>query len=293
MTRLRKFLREPLLHFLVLGALLFVLFDLVGTPPEAPTERIVVSAAKVENLAELFRRTWRRPPNQAERDGLIDDYVKEEIFYREALALGLEQDDSVIRRRLRQKMEFLSEDVAEQVEPTDDDLRAFLAEHRDRFRTPPRVSFAQVYLSPDRRGRDTERDAGRLLTALSSGEADAPETGDPFLLEQEFRNLAPYDVERLFGRSFAERLAELPVDRWSGPVASPYGLHLILVHERTEGGLPELDQVRDAVALEWRAARRQEVNEALYDGLRERYEVTIERPSGTDDPAAAAAERQR
>jgi hypothetical protein len=293
MTGFRNILREPLLHFLVLGAGLFVLFGVVGEPAEERSDRIVVTEAKIDNLAELFERTWRRPPTPEELDGLIADHVKEEVFYREALALGLEADDPVIRRRLRQKMEFISEDVAEQAEPTEDELRAFLAEHRDRFRTPARISFVQVYLSSERRGRDTEGDAERLLASLSTGAADAAESGDPFLLEREFRDLAPYDVERLFGRPFAERLAGLPIGSWSGPVASPYGLHLILVRERTEGGLPELEEVRDAVALEWRAAQRQAVNEAFYEGLRERYEITIERPSEPDDPAASVAERRR
>ena len=292
MTRFRNTLREPLLHFLVLGAGLFVLFGVVGESADEQPDRIVVTAAKIDNLAELFERTWQRPPTEAELDGLIADHVKEEVLYREALALGLDADDAVIRRRLRQKMEFISEDVAEQAEPTEDDLQAFLAEHRDRFRAPPRISFVQVYLSPERRGRDTKGDAERLLASLSTGAADAAEAGDPFLLEREFRDLAPYDVERLFGRPFAERLAELPVGSWSGPVASPYGLHLVLVRERTEGGLPELEQVRDAVALEWRAARRQEVNEAFYQRLRERYEVTIERSHGTDAPAASVTEPQ-
>jgi hypothetical protein len=286
-TRLQSVLREPLLHFLVLGAGLFALFGVVGGPAEERPGRIVVSAAKVENLAELFERTWQRPPTRAELDGLIQDHIKEEILYREALALGLDDDDTVIRRRLRQKMEFISEDVAAQAEPTEADLRAFLAEHRERFRAPPRISFVQVYLSPERRGRDTEGDAARLLASLSAGEADAAGAGDPFLLEQDFRDLAAYDVERLFGRPFAEQLAALPVGSWSGPVESPYGLHLVLVRARTEGGLPELDQVRDAVALEWRAVRRQAVNEAFYQGLRERYEVIVERPAENAAPAVA------
>jgi hypothetical protein len=198
----------------------------------------------------------------------------------------------VIRRRLRQKMEFLSEDVALQAEPTEGELRAFLAEHPERFRVPPRVSFAQVYLSPDRHGEDTRGEAQRLLAALAAGEADPADSGDPFLLEQEFRDLAAYDVERLFGREFTERLADLTVGSWSGPVESPYGLHLILVRERIEGGLPDLDEVRDAVTLEWRGARRQEVNEAFYQGLRERYEVTVERPAWAGDAPASVAKGQ-
>jgi PPIC-type PPIASE domain len=292
MTSLRKVLREPLLHFAVLGAGLFVLFGLVGGPAEEPPDRIVVNAAKVENLAGLFERTWQRAPSEAELDGLIADHIKEEILYREALALGLETDDIVIRRRLRQKMEFISEDVAQQAEPTEFEMQAFLDEHADRFRRPSRLSFVQVYLSPDRRGEAVWGDAERLLVALDAGKSDPAEAGDPFLLEQDYRDLATPDVERLFGGAFAARIAELPVGRWSGPVESGYGLHLVLVRERTPAKQPALAEVREEVANEWRAARREEVNRAFYDGLRANYEVTVERPSWAGSRPSAVAERQ-
>jgi hypothetical protein len=293
MTRLQRILREPLVHFLVLGAGLFLLFGVVGEPADERPDQIVVTEAKIENLAELFERTWRRPPSEAELDGLIKDHIKEEILYREALALGLERDDTLIRRRLRQKMEFISEDVAAQAEPTEAELRAFLADHVDRFRAPARISFTQVYLSPDRRGDDAWSDAERVLVSLDTGKSDPADAGDPFLLEQDYRKVTAGDVERLFGGAFAARVAELPVGRWSGPVQSGYGLHLVLVRERAPARLPDLDEVRDSVANEWRATQRQEVNEAFYEGLRERYEVTIERPSEADDPATSVSERKQ
>jgi hypothetical protein len=167
---------------------------------------------------------------------------------REALALGLDRDDTVIRRQLRLKMQFISEDFAPRTEPTEDELRAFLAKHADRFQSPSRVSFTQVYLSPDHRGEDAWSDAERLLVVLSGGTSDPAEAGDPFLLEQDYRDLAQPDVERLFGQAFAVRVGELPVGRRTGPVASGYGLHLVLVRERTPARLPELAEVRDAVA---------------------------------------------
>jgi hypothetical protein len=284
MDRLRKILREPLLHFVVLGAGLFVLFGVVGGPAEERPDQIVVSAAKVENLAELFQRTWRRPPTQAELDGLIADHVKEEILYREALALGLETDDIVIRRRLRQKMEFLSEDVAAQGEPSEAELEAFLAEHAERFRAPARVSFSQVYLSPERRGAEAWTDAERVLVALDAGKTDPAASGDPFLLEQDYRQQTPHDIERLFGEQFAAGISGLPVGRWAGPVQSGYGLHVVLVRERNPEHLPQLDEVRDAVLRDWQAARRDDANRAFYDTLLARYEVTVERPAAPAEP---------
>jgi hypothetical protein len=276
----------------VLGAGLFALFGVVGGPAEERPNQIVVSAAKVENLAALFERTWRRPPTPVELDGLIADHVKEEILYREALALGLDADDIVIRRRLRQKMEFISEDLAQSAEPTADELQAFLAERAERFREPSRISFAQVYLSPDRRGGDVWSDAERALVALNTGSSDPAETGDPFLLEQDYRDLAAPDLERLFGGAFAAQVAELPVGRWSGPVESGYGLHLVLVHERAPARLPDLAEIRDAVANEWDAGRREEANRAFYQALRANYEVTVERPAWAGERPAKLAERQ-
>jgi PPIC-type PPIASE domain len=292
MTGLQKILREPLVHFLVLGAGLFVLYGVVEKLADESSDRIVVTEAKIGNLAGLFERTWRRPPTAAELDGLIEDHVKEEIFYREALALGLDRDDTVIRRQLRLKMQFISEDFAPQTEPTEDELRAFLAEHADRFRSPSRVSFTQVYLSPDRRGEDAWSDAERLLIALSGGKSDPAEAGDPFLLEQDYRDLGAPDIERLFGGTFAAQVAELPVGRWSGPVESGYGLHLVLVRDRTDARLPDLTEIRDAVANEWRAVRKEEANRAFYEALRARYEVTVERPQSAGENTTRVAEDQ-
>ena len=222
----------------MLGAGLFVLFGVVGGPTEQRPDQIVVTEAKIGNLAQLFERTWRRPPTQEELDGLIEAHVKEEILYREALALGLERDDIVIRRRLRQKMEFISEDVAPPAEPTEAELQGFLAEHADRFRKPSRVSFAQVYLSPERRGANARSDAERLLVGLNTGRSDPAEAGDPFLLERDYRELSAHDVERLFGGAFAAEVAKLPVGRWSVPVESGYGVHLVLVRDRPPRASP-------------------------------------------------------
>src|SRR5262245_12825913 len=159
---MKAWLREPLLHFLVIGAALFGLYRLVGGAEQGPRE-IVVSEAQVEALAQNFSRTWMRPPTAAEVRGLVDDYVKEEIYYREAIALGLDRDDTVIRRRLRQKMEFVSDDVAATREPTEADLAAFLESNAESFADPPSLSFRQVFFSGDKRGAGAQSDARQAL----------------------------------------------------------------------------------------------------------------------------------
>ena len=227
-----------------------------------------------------FSRTWQRPPTREELDGLLRDRVQEEVYCREAMALGLDKDDTIIRRRLRQKMEFLTEDVAALAEPTDDELNAYLKAHADTFRVQRRFTFSHVYLNPERRGENLARDTGQLLAQLQQAgdKADVSELGDSFLLEHKFQSLPASEAVKQFGEKFATELGKLAPGQWQGPVESGYGVHLVWVAERTEGRVPALAEVRDAVRREWANARRLEPNEKLYQDLLKRYVVTIERP---------------
>jgi hypothetical protein len=284
---IRRILREPLLHFLVLGAGLFVLNAVLDPDGggERP-DRIVVDARQTERLAEQFQRTWMRPPTRRELDGLVEEHVKEEILYREALALGLDRDDLVIRRRMRQKMEFLNADLAEREQPTDADLRTFMEVRPEMFRSPGRVSLRQIYLDPD--GPDgpvaeRARDVLKRLSADPEGGTSADAEGDPTLLPRELNAATEAGVARIFGDAFAAALADAPVGRWFGPVESGYGVHLVRVSAREPGRLPALDEVRPAVEREWSAARRAEADSRFYEALRARYAVEIEMPP--DKPA--------
>lgn len=291
MTSWRNWRREPLMHFLVLGMALFAFYRWQNPPGSttgpAPQE-IVVTRGRIANLAESFARVWQRPPTQAELDGLIEDYVREEVLYREALALGLDRDDTILRRRLRQKMEFISEDVAAQAEPTDDELQQYFAEHADAYRVDPRLSFRHVYLSTDRRGETVRDDAAVLLEELRGAgtDADISEIGDPLMLEPQFVDIPLRDVASLFGAAFATQLADVPAGEWTGPVESGYGLHLVYLDDRTPGRLPELADVREAVLRDWLAEQRREANEALYHALREQYTITIEQPESIEPSPA-------
>ena len=282
-----RWFREPLLHFLILGAALFWLAGALGDPASGRADRIVLTAGDVEQLGAGFERTWQRPPTEEELAGLLEDRVREEIFYREALALGLDRDDTIVRRRMRQKIEFLSEDLAA-AEPGDADLESWLAAHREAFRQEPRVAFRQVYLSRDRRGEAVRADALRLLAELRAADADLDPAaqGDPLPLPAETDALSASDVSRLFGGAFSARLFELEPGRWEGPVESAYGLHLVFVRERVEGRDPTLAEVREAVAREWLADRRRQAREAFYRDLRSRYEVEIAEPGSVAAPAA-------
>ena len=272
-------LREPLFQFLVLGGALFGLFHLVdGRKAERPA-RIVISSARIANLADGFARTWQRPPSTEELQGLVDDYVRDEVFYREGRAAGLDRDDVIIRRRVRQKMEFSAED-ATVPEPSDAQLVAYLEANPERFKSEDHLTFHQVFLSATRRAATIDDDSKRVASALTGADAaiDATALGDAFLLGEEFQAVSPKEVAGIFGDGFAKRISVMEPGRWQGPVPSSFGQHFVYISERIPGGVPPLDAVRQAVRREWSNARRLEAEQKLYASLRERYEIVVEMP---------------
>jgi len=291
---MKKLLKDPLLHFLLIGAALFLVFGLIKGPVGNDENRIVITGGDVESLQANFVRTWQRPPTESELAGLIEDKVREEIAFREAVAMGLDKDDAVIRKRLRMKMELLVEDIAGLSSPSDAELAAYLQEHRDSFRQEPQVSFKQVYLNSDKRGAAVEADARKILAELAAAGpgADPGTYGDPNMLPEEFPLYYAGDVARLFGESFASELLQVQVGQWTGPVASSYGLHLVFVRERIAGRDPELSEVREAVEREWTAKRRRELKDETYKKLRERYTVIIEDTGPGEDNSKAATKVQ-
>jgi parvulin-like peptidyl-prolyl isomerase len=287
MNWLGRVFKEPLLHFLVLAAGLFMLSRFFSeTPSGENPDTIVVSGQRIKSLILAFHRTWQRPPSQQELDGLVEDFIKEEVFYREALAMGLDRDDTLIRRRLRQKLEFVAEELADAVEPTEQQLQQFLDEHPDSFRVERHATFSHIYLSRDRRGDSLEADARQLLDKLRAADNepfDPADQGDSFLLPHYHENLREGEISNLFGQDFGPQVLAVEAGQWSGPCASAYGLHLVLLHEKTAGRVPTLDEVRAAVRRDWYAARRAASKKDFFLGLRKRYEVVIEMPKVTDE----------
>jgi hypothetical protein len=281
---LRSLVREPLAHFLLLGALLFFLDGWLRPATTAAADsRIVVSEARVHNLTRNFVRTWQRPPTREELAGLVEAHVREEVMVREALALGLDRDDAIIRRRLQQKLEFVSEGAAALAPPTDEQLEAYLKAHPEAFRAPPRVTFVQVYLDPARRKGALDADAARLLETLNGAGAprDPTSVGDRLLLlEPRYENLPQPEVASQFGAEFAAALVKQPTGRWAGPLASGYGLHLVRVEQLQPRGTPALGDVRPLVEREWSNARREELARAFYERLRAKYAITVQMPEG-------------
>jgi hypothetical protein len=277
---MKKFLKDPLLHFLLIGAALFLVFGFFKGPAGNEENRIVITGGDIEALQANFARTWQRPPTDSELSGLIENKVRDEIAFREAVAMGLDQDDGVIRRRLRMKMELLVEDIAGLTSPTDEELQTYLEEHMDSFRQEPQVSFKQVYLNSDKRGAGVDEAAKKMLAELAAAgpNVDPESYSDPNMLPKGFSLSYVSDIEKLFGPSFANGILDVEPGNWGGPVMSSYGLHLVFVRERIEGRDPQLAEVRETVEREWTAKQRREFKEETYKKLRERYAIIIEEP---------------
>ena len=289
---MKSLVREPLVHFLLIGAALFLVFGLFNNPVGPQSDRIVITPGQIEFMKANFTRTWQRPPTEQELQGLISSHVREEIFYREALALGLDRDDPIIRRRLKQKLEFMSDDLAGVATPSDEQLRTFLETHPERFRIEPQVAFRHIFLDIDQRGNTALDEAERLLAELSdAGKTTDPDTlGDNLMLPKSF-NLSPAsEIARLFGQSFSIEIIKIEPGQWAGPIRSGYGLHLVLVDEQVDGRLPELSEIKEFVEQEWSAAHKRELKEGIYKKFREKYTVVFEQPTtGGNSPQAVSA----
>jgi hypothetical protein len=236
--------------------------------------QIVVTAAEIERLSDNWSKKWNRPPTEIELKGLIDSYIKEEVYYREALALGLDQDDTILRRRLMQKMEFLSNDLAELNQPDETALSKYFLDNQEKYEILPRISFTHIYFSADKRGAKAFEDAKDVLSGLNA--LRAPEKGDSFMLEYDFVQETPFEVARLFGNNFSEKLFTLEANNWQGPIESGYGLHLVRISEKIDASMPELASVIDKVRTDFMFEQRQRVNREIYERFKERYEIVIE-----------------
>ena len=271
-----KWLRDPLTHFLLIGGGLFLLYNLVNDPQAmGDINRIEITPERLDQLSAGWQSQWRRPPTDEELDGLVKEYVRQEVLYREAVAMGLDQDDTIIKRRLAQKLEFLAEDIAGQVEPDAETLERWYEENADRFLEPPRVSFEHIYFSLDAQEDARQRAQDALVLLEREPSISRAELGDAFLLEQKYQDLDQRQVAALFGMDFAASIFQLPVNSWQAPVTSGYGEHAVRVISRAEGYIPPLGEVSDQVMNEFMREQRQAANDAVYEELRSRYEVVF------------------
>jgi hypothetical protein len=274
MSRFKNIWREPLVQFLLIGALLFLVFDVRQDEDGMTPNRIMVDSGQLQQFVARFERTRMRPPTETELAGLIEGYIRNEVYYREALAMGLDQDDPVVRQRMGLKLEFLLDDLAAEEIPDDELLTGYLQRNPDKFRDESQHSFIHVYFNPDKH-QDLAADIKKALTRLEDGVP--PETqGDRMLVEQTYVMVGESEIARVFGGSFAEQLVKLEPGGWAGPLYSGYGAHLVKMTAKQDERFPALEEIRDEVQREYMVERRQELKDATYQKLREGYEIVVE-----------------
>lgn len=275
---LRKTTREPLVRFLLIGIAVFALYGLVDdSPASIPSDSIIVTPEKIEQLADGFEEIWRRQPAEAELEGMIENYIREEVYVREALALGLDQDDAVIRNRLRQKMEFLSASGAALLEPSEDELRAYFETIAAQLTPDPRIAFEQVFLGES----ITEENIRSYLAALNDGKPRAS-LGRPTILPETVPLAPAVAVDGTFGEGFFDAVRDLEPNAWHGPIASGYGDHLVRLTERSRPGRPLFDAVRERVLQDWQRQKTEELAAQRYTLMRDRFEVVRPSPAAVE-----------
>ncbi len=280
---MKRLLREPLIHFLLIGAALFAVYHFTqpARAPSPASREIRLSSDQLTQLILLFQAQWKRQPTPPEFDRLVENKVESEVLYREALALGLDQNDEIVKRRMAQKMQFLAEDVAAAREPTTEELQAWFAQHTGLFAQPPRVSFRHLYFSPDHRGKNARADAAKALTQLTGQPEDtklAEGITDPFMFQDYYRDRAPDYLGKEFGPQFAQAVVKLSPGSWQGPVESGFGWHLVFVDTVIPGRVPDFEEIESDVQTAWLAEQKAQAWDKAYQEMRAKYTVLLPKP---------------
>jgi hypothetical protein len=272
--RIKRILGEPMLHFVLIGLALFAIYHRLS-PYQPGDSRIVISQGVVDDLISQHVAVRGRPPSDRELRQAIDTYVREEILYREGAALGLDRDDAVVKRRVRQKLEVMAEENASSAAPTDAELTAYLAANKNKFMQPAMLTFEQIFVGHASSSPEIRLVAARVRDAVERG--DNPERfGTASLLPQGMTNVPADLLARNFGDEFATALEQAPLGKWIGPIEGSFGSHFAKVTARTASWLPKLDDVRDKVVREWENERRQRARDQEYAKMRAKYQIDVE-----------------
>jgi len=278
---MKKIFKEPIVIFILIGGLFFALntwFAKKETPKE---KKIEISTSHIQQIGAQFSKTWMRQPTDEELKALINDHIRDEVYYQEAMAMGLDKNDAVIRRRMRQKLEMLLNDMAAARVPSDQVLTNFMNENKDKFRKEPVLSFQQIYLNPDKRS-DIKSDAISVLEDLKNGKK-SEELGDATMLGYAFSEYTQSEITRQFGEKFTQQIIKLKPGDWQGPVFSGMGVHIVKIDVFTSGKMPQLSEIRDKVEREWMAETSKELKDEAYEELLKNYEVVFEKTEGDDE----------
>jgi len=280
---MKRLFHEPLLHFLLIGVALFAVFQLVRpTPKPTPSSKqIQLSLDDLTRLALLFQSQWKREPTAPELERLMETKIQTEILYREALAMGLDKDDEIVKRRMAQKMQFLAEDTVPR-DPTTAELKIWYAKNSEQFAMPKRVSFRHLYFSPDRRATRARYDAVQALARLGGQPANAKlneSFADPFMFQEYYRDRGIDYLGKEFGPKFAQAVAKLPTGSWQGPIESGFGWHLVFVETEIPGRVPDFEEVEPEVKTAWLSEQKTLAWDNAYMEMRAKYTVLLPNPS--------------
>ena len=290
-NRLRKFASQPLVQFFAIGALIYAAYAYMGDQAiDDGGKQIAVTAGEIAALEDSWKKRWNRAPTPQELQGVVRQLLRERVLAREATAMGLDRDDVVIRRRLAQKLEYLSQDLLGVGTPSDEELAAFLAQNARAYEKPAFVTLTHIFFDPDTRGEQALEEAKNqkvVLANLKVAPTDARSYGDQFMLQSYYPERTYADLSKLFGSGFVDALKELSVGEWHGPVLSGYGVHLVYIHHREDAVPAKLEDVKDRVLADWQEKRRKELGEKYLSGLLERYQVSIE----SENPALKSLEQ--
>ena len=288
MRILKNIINNPLLHFFILGALIYVAYGRFGVQDYSDPERtIVVTPYTINWLEDTWEKRWNRPPTAEEKEGMIQEYVKESILYRQALEMGLDKDDVIVRRRLAQKLKFLTDDLIDIPEPSEEELSGYFKDKIDQYKSPDLTTFTHIFFDPDKREENTltdAEDAKSKLQKLENPTEGLDKFGDNFMLQSYYPEKSEQEISKLFGSQFAKTISEQSPGEWQGPILSGYGTHLVYVNGRIKTPEPAIEDVRDQVIVDWEDEKRKEINDQFYESLLSRYEVIIEEAPEEQEP---------
>jgi peptidyl-prolyl cis-trans isomerase C len=294
LSTVKRWLREPLLHFLVIGLLLFGVYAYTNRGRigiESPRQ-IVLSLDELRTMAAYFESQWNRPPTPQEFQAMVEDKIKEEVLYREGLAMGLDKDDTIVKRRMAQKMQFLAEDVGAAHEPSIPELKTWFEKNADKFALPSRYGFRHVYFSPDKRGTKAYNDAAQTLARIAGQPEDSPlipSVADRFMFQDYYGDRTPSAIAKEFGPQFAVALEKLKPGSWQGPIESGYGWHLVFVDTVIPGRIPAFEEVQSEVKTAWLSEQKAQAWQKAYQTMRVKYTVLL--PAPPDKQTASAPAR--
>ncbi len=275
---LKKYLHEPLLHFLLIGTLFFAFYYWNDNDIPPGNNTIVLTQVEITQLTNRWEKKHLRPPSAKEKQEFIDKAIYTKVMYTEALKMGLDKNDLIIRRRLTQKMEFVSSDMAQLVEPSDEELLAYLQEHATQFMDSPKISFLQIYIDPNKHRGTLEKDLDEMLKLLRHEDLNSTfeKFVDAFILPLKNTHLSKEEVARDFGKIFSKTLFTLEENSWHKAIKSGYGLHFVFIENKEEGKLPDLEKVRTILHNEWMTQQREKTNKLFYENLKKSYTIKIE-----------------